>query len=384
MRAQLQQENQESKQDSDNLKSLGKLAGGVAHDFNNLLTIISLHIGSAHDGETQDEKDEAVEVILQAMERANGLTNQLMVFARGGEPQKEELDIVSIIKQSISFMSAWQNLVISLDVTPELPCVWADPNQLSQIFNNLLLNAAQAMKYTGVITISVYLQDGANGRHLYVSIQDQGPGISDSLKKKIFDPYFSTKEMGTGLGLATSHWIALRHDGALNVHDAEGGGARFTLNLPALHVKVVRSKPYLEVELPKLNVLILDDEPAVALGLQRLLVREGHEVEIVHHGEHVARLWTDALESDSPFDLAILDLVQPKGIGGLEAFKELKRIDPGVSAIVMSGYSDDPILANYIKHGFVARLAKPFRKKQLHHALQEALQVDESDVSHEV
>jgi CheY-like chemotaxis protein len=266
-----------------------------------------------------------------------------------------------------------EGLELALDMPDDLPTVWADLDQLAQVIHNLLLNAAEAMNWVGCVRMSASTKDGADGRRVVISVEDQGPGVPAELRNRIFDPYFSTKGAGTGLGLATSYWIVRRHGGDLDITDRPEGGARFSLSLPALHVRVARSPASLEVELPCLKVLILDDESAVADGLRRLLVREGHTAVSVSTGSRVTPLWVSAQESGEPFDLAILDLVQPTGIGGLGALTQLHAADSTARTVVMSGYSEDPVMAEYCEYGFNSRLAKPFGPKRLKLALQQAL-----------
>ena len=373
LRSEQQRALDEADRHSERLESLGKLAGGVAHDFNNLLTVIGLNLSLALGSDDQEERDDSGATMMRAIDRAQGLTKQLMVFARGGEPLREEVDLKPLLREGLAFLGGREELELVLDVPDVLPTVWADPGQLVQVIHNLLLNAAEAMDSVGCVRISASTMDGADGRRVVISVDDQGPGVPVGLRNRIFDPYFSTKGEGTGLGLATSYWIVRRHGGDLKITDAPDGGARFSLSLPALHVRVARSPASLDVDLPCLRVLILDDESAVADGLRRILVREGHTAVSVSTGSRVTPMWVNAQESNEPFDLVILDLVQPEGIGGLGALTELRAADSTARAIVMSGYSEDPVMAEYREHGFNGRLAKPFGPTRLKLALQEAL-----------
>lgn len=373
LHSELRRKKEEATRHTERLEALGKLAGGVAHDFNNLLTVISLNLELLKDTTDPDEQKESALVILQTMNRARGLTRQLMTFARDGEQKREEVKVANLINEGIGFLSGWENIIVRSSLPSRLPTVWADSDQLARVIQNLLLNAAQAMDYSGEINIDTHTEDGASGRHVVVSVQDQGLGVPDALMDQIFDPYFTTKDMGTGLGLATSFWIIRRHGGSLSVQNTKGSGACFKFTLPALHVKVAWSPKSKPIQLPSLYILILEDERPLANGLNRLLTVVGHTVVVTHTGSRVGPIWKNAKESGRPFDLAILDLIQPNGIGGLKALKELRAIAPESRTIVMSGYTDDNVISNYQEHGFNARLSKPFHRTELERALQTAL-----------
>jgi signal transduction histidine kinase/ActR/RegA family two-component response regulator len=375
LRSEQKRAEEEEARHAERLESLGKLAGGVAHDFNNLLTVIGLHLDLAMEAHDEAESEEARDTALQAIERAKGLTKQLMVFARGGEPLREEVALEPLVREALSFLGGHEGLELTLDMPDELPVVWGDPGQLGQVFHNLMLNAAQAMSWCGAIKVSATTRDGADGRTVCVTVEDQGPGVPQSLRNRIFDPYYSTKGNGTGLGLATSYWIVRRHGGDLDVGDAADGGACFSIRMPALHLRVVRSPETAEVALPNLRVLVLDDEVAVADGLRRHLARTGHAAISVVDGTRVAPMWERARAEGRPFDVAILDLVQPGRAGGVDALAQLRAVDPKARAVVMSSYFENPVMVDYAAHGFNARLAKPFRLNELQHALKEACAV---------
>jgi len=373
LRSEQQRAEDEEARHAVRLESLGKLAGGVAHDFNNLLTVIGLHLGLAMEAHDEAEGEEARDTALQAIERAKGLTKQLMVFARGGAPLREEVALGPLVREALSFLRGHEGLELTLDMPDELPMVWGDPGQLGQVFHNLMLNAAQAMSWSGTIKVSVTTRDGSDGRRVCITVEDQGPGVPQELRNRIFDPYYSTKGNGTGLGLATSYWIVRRHDGELDVGDAPGGGASFSIRVPALHLRVVRSQEAVEESLPPLRVLVLDDEVAVADGLRRNLVRIGHTAVSVVDGTRVAPMWEQARADGRPFDVAVLDLVQPGRAGGVDALKQLRSVDSNARAVVMSVYFENPVMEEYTAHGFNARLAKPFRVGDLERALREAI-----------
>lgn len=357
------------------MAALGKLAGGVAHDFNNLLTVIGLQMALGLDEQADaDDRALARTTCVQAIDRAKGLTRQLMTFGRGGAPLREAVDLSALLQEAVGFMRGLDTLELQLDLAPDLPPVWADPDQISQVLHNLTLNAAQAMNNQGRLAVTAVPTDGADGRQVRVTVSDSGPGIPASLRETLFDPYVTTKPHGTGLGLSTSYWILQRHGGTLSVSDAPDGGAVFTLQLPAFHSRAVRSSADAEeLRLPPLRVLVLEDDPLLAAGLRQLLNQEGHEVVLVTESNLVAPTWRLNLEARRPFDVAILDLVQPTGRGGAAALEALRREDPTAHAVVMSGYAESDTMSEHEAHGFQARLAKPFDLSTLRRALHTAL-----------
>lgn len=359
----------ENERQTERLESLGRLAGGVAHDFNNLLMVIGLNIEAAAEIDEPLERQELIAMALESIRQSRGLTRQLMTFSRGGEPLRSEVCLDDLLQSNLSVLSSRAGLRVSCDITDNLPTVWGDRTQLSQVLQNLLINAAQAVDDEGHVQVSISTQSGARGQQVVVSVQDDGPGIPAELQPQIFDPYFTTKEAGTGLGLATAYWIVRRHDGELVMENIETGGARFVLRLPALRVRIARSPVSMTTEVSPLHVLILDDQTEIATGLRRLLMRSGHTAVAVHDGAQVASTWQQHHDSGTPFDLAILDLVHPSGVGGREALAQLRADFPRSPAIVMSGYSDDSVMADHRRYGFDARLAKPFLRGELEKAL---------------
>jgi signal transduction histidine kinase len=355
----------EKEQVTQHLESLGRLAGGVAHDFNNLLMVVGLNIELAEESEDRLERQEVLDAALQSVKQARGLTQQLMTFARDGEPLRSEVNLADLLQSTLSVLSGYASLRVSHDIADELPTVWADSSQLSQVLQNLLINAAQAVNYTGHVQVSITMKNGASGQQVVVCVQDNGPGIPVGLQHQIFDPYFSTKETGTGLGLATAYWIVHRHGGKLMMSNVEGGGARFVFRLPSLRIRIARSPGSTPVPLPPMHVLILEDESRGTMGLRRLLTRLGHTVLAVHSGAQVVSTWSQYQRNGTPFDLAILDRVHPSGVGGREALALLRGEFPHARAVVMSDHAADVGPADYRLEGFSAQLAKPFRLEEL-------------------
>ena len=350
---------------AERLESLGRLAGGVSHDFNNLLTVIGLNIGLATEVDDQQERKELLEAASESVKEAQGLTQQLMTFARNGESLRSEVHLAALLQSSLSVLSGHTSLQISHDIEADLPTVWGDRSQLSQVLQNLLLNAAQAVQYTGHVRISITTENGASGQQVVMRVDDNGPGIPVELRHRIFEPYFTTKDSGTGLGLATAYWIVRRHDGVLMVDNMAASGARLVLRLPALRIRIVRSPGSMLTTLPSMHVLILEDQSSNTIGLRRLLTRLGHTVLAVQSGAQVAPMWGHHHRNGTPFDLAILDQVHPGGMGGQEALGLLQTEYPRARAIIMHAHTEDALLTSSHLEGFSAQLSKPFRLEEL-------------------
>jgi PAS domain S-box-containing protein len=361
---------------SQKLESLGVLAGGLAHDFNNLLTAILGNISLAKLNATPDESvSRYLEFAEQATLRAQNLTQQLLTFARGGSPVKKPLSAKKLIVDSADFAIRGSRSRCEFNIVPNLRSIEADEGQLGQVVNNLVMNADQAMTGGGTVRVS-----GENvtltadnplllkpGDYIKISVTDHGMGIPKDNLKKIFDPYFTTKDKGIGLGLATCYSIMKQHDGHITVESTPGAGATFSLYLPASPVETVPAAP--DTDRAPLHgtgrILVMDDEEIVRDVLHRSLTRLGYVVVSAREGEEAITLYEQALKSDQPFDAVIMDLTIPGGMGGKDAVIRLREIDPAVKAIVASGYSDDPVMAHFRDYGFSGVVSKPYLLKDL-------------------
>jgi len=352
------------------LESLGTLAGGIAHDFNNILTAILGNLSLLQmDAHVSADSAEILEETQAACRTAAGLASQLLTFASGGAPITQVVDVQPIIAQAAAFTARGTSsrCVLNLGAAP-LPAR-ADPSQVAQVIQNLVLNAIQANPHGGNITVDAALLDLADGAHPHltegpyvrVRVCDNGPGIPPDILPRVFDPYFSRKRQGRGLGLAVCHSILAKHGGHIEVSSTLGQGACFTLHLPAAN----------EVELPKATVthsvsvvgarvLIMDDDATVANALNRMLERLGYAVETTSDGASAVAAYQASLTAGRRYDAVILDLTVAGGMGGKDAITELRGIDPGVVGIVSSGYSADPVMANHASYGFSAMLPKPY------------------------
>ncbi len=374
------------------LESIGLLAGGIAHDFNNLLTGI---IGNMSLAKLRTVPQSKIYHCLteagKAADKAKELTYQLLTFSRGGAPIKQTSSIEELVKESADFPLRGSNVKCRYDFPSHLKCVEVDRGQLSQAIHNLVLNAEQAMPEGGIITIEareVTLAPNEcppvpKGEYIRISIIDQGVGIPREHLSSVFDPYFSTKQRGSGLGLATVYSIIHRHNGYILVESKLGEGAQFHIYLPASEkqVKAVRRvRANLEVGtvelLPAKNkrILVMDDKETIRNTAQNILKYLGYEVALVEDGSSAIRLYREARENKRPFNAVIMDLTIAGGMGGKEAIKHLIEYDPGIKAVVSSGFSDDPIMSKFQEYGFKGVLSKPYQVEELRDVLDELME----------
>jgi PAS domain S-box-containing protein len=357
------------------LESLGVLAGGIAHDFNNILSIIlgyiSLARSNAHDPEQVVSRLKDSE---RGVLRARDLTQQLLTFARGGEPVKRIVKLNELLREAAQFGSLGSNVRCEFLLAPEALLVSADEGQLSQVVHNLVINAVQAMPEGGVLTIgSAHCRSAEGEARVCFSVRDTGVGIAEELKVKVFDPYFTTKK-GSGLGLTSCYSIVRRHGGTLSVESAPGAGSCFTVSLPAFvrHLEAAPAPAPVE-NLGCGRILVMDDDPLIQEVAQAMLEQLGYRADCVSDGAAAIGLYRSHLEQGDPYAAVIMDLTVRGGIGGKEAIKSLLDLDPGVQAIVSSGYSDDPVLANCLAYGFRSVLTKPYNKQELSEVLHNLL-----------
>lgn len=371
------------------LESLGILAGGIAHDFNNLLTGIIGNLSLARLSLASKDYAELDEILTSAEKaalRTKDLTQQLLTFARGGVPIKKTTDLRGLIKETAIFALRGSRSKCQFSIPDDLWSVDVDVGQFHQVINNIIINADQAMPEGGTIIVScenVVLGKDAPvplvpGKYVKIAIKDSGVGIAPEHLPKIFDPYFTTKQKGCGLGLATSYSIIKRHGGYISAESTLGKGSTFYIYLPAsahqLKSETEQIKTSEEKSLfIKGRALLMDDDEIVRRVARNILSSLGLEVEVVNDGEAAIHRYQQAKMEDKPFDVVILDLTVPGGMGGKETLQKLKEIDPAVKAIVSSGYSTDPVMSNYKDYGFIDVVPKPYRLRELREALIKAL-----------
>ena len=362
------------------LEQLGLLAGGIAHDFNNLLTAIIGNISLA----TlllppNDEMATRLRDAKNASMRARDLAQQLLTFARGGAPIKKTASIGKLIQDTVSFSLRGTHSRSEFDLGPDLWPAEIDAGQISQVVANLVVNADQAMPNGGTLRVGCgnftydhettpRIPDLKPGEYIRISIRDEGIGISESYLKRIFDPYFTTKEKGTGLGLATTYSIIKNHNGLITVESQIHCGSTFTVYLPASLEREVGIEPTVtttETIMGTGRILIVDDEEAIRDLVEFTLTRLGYEVSQAPSALEGIDLYRGKLKAGKRFDLVILDLTLPGGMGGKEALKKLIEIDPTVNAIVSSGYAMDATMSRYQDFGFRGVISKPYEAAEL-------------------
>jgi len=353
------------------LESLGVFAGGIAHDFNNILTSILANLSFARMQLSPSHSiSKRLEECEKATVRASELTRQLLTFARGGEPVKKLIDPAPLIREAASFVLRGSTVRSIVDLPADLWCLEADAGQLSQSLHNLLINAAQAMANGGEATVR-----GANesldadnphrlplGDYIRITIEDHGCGISRENLARIFDPYFTTKSQGSGLGLASVYSIVKRHGGTVGISSTLGEGSSFDIHLPASPGKRPEGAAVkVTAELPAGGrILIMDDEDFIRAIATEILQYKGYEVASCADGREAVDLYRSARQCNVPYAAVILDLTIPGGMGGKEAAALILELDPDAVLIVSSGYSNDTVIANYQNYGFSGSISKPF------------------------
>jgi two-component system, cell cycle sensor histidine kinase and response regulator CckA len=364
------------------LESLGLLAGGIAHDFNNILTGILGNIsfaGQFLDGAHPARKP--MENAEKASLRAAELAHQLLTFAKGGLPVKKRVSVGSLVQESVSLALHGSNVQSMVDIPASVHAVEADEGQLNQAFNNVIINALQSMPQGGILSVkaeNLTLDAQTEGTlppgdYVKVSFTDQGSGISHEDQSRIFDPYFTTKPGGTGLGLASVHSIVTKHGGKVEVSSSVQQGTTFTFYLHS-----AGEPPAEPLPLPapavfhcqtESTVLVMDDEETIRDLAADILAALGYAVTTCSNGEEAIGLYREASERGKPFLAAIMDLTIPAGMGGKEAAQRILAYDPSARLIVSSGYSNDPVMARHGDYGFCAAVVKPYRWADLQQVL---------------
>ena len=368
-----------------NLESIGVLAGGIAHDFNNILTSI---LGNVSLASSLASEDENISSILgdaeSACGRAKSLAEQLLTFSKGGEPVKKVVDIKELIRQSSHFVLHGSNVKVSYRLDPELWPVEVDVGQIHQVISNVVINAKQAMPNGGEICIiasNVAFDEDDQlslpaGKYVRIEIEDSGTGIASEVIEKVFNPYFTTKDAGSGLGLATCYSIIKRHCGKIFIRNRpRNRGTRVILYLPASgtlpEVESYETDSY--VSQTGCRVLVMDDELAIREVVSNMLGYLGHRPEVAEDGWETVKRFEELETSANPFQLVILDLTIPGGMGGVETARKLREIRPDVTILVSSGYSDHKVMSDYRRYGFQGSIIKPYRVEELSAAINKVL-----------
>jgi signal transduction histidine kinase len=368
------------------LESVGVLAGGIAHDFNNVLTSI---LGSISLSKSMVGKDhEAWKVLTEAEEatiKSKHLTRQLVTFAKGGNPVKKPISIVSLIKNAVHFSLSGSNVNYTFAYPENLLSVLGDEGQIRQVVSNLVINAKESMSSGGILeieagnrTVTVKDDDLEVGEYIFVLFKDHGSGIIPENLTKIFDPYFTTKKRGTGLGLFSSYSIIKKHGGSIEVSSDIGTGTTFTIMLPCAKEKAIVKKHSTLMPLVRSGkILFMDDEELIFLTTGKLLSNTGYDMVYAENGLEALEKYFNAMKHGEPFDLVIMDLTVQGGMGGEECIKKLVLMDSNVTAIISSGYSDNPVMANYKDYGFKGVIVKPYKYSQLIFLMDKVLEESE-------
>ncbi|MBW1645736.1 MAG: PAS domain S-box protein, partial [Deltaproteobacteria bacterium] len=375
---------------AEKIESIGLLAGGIAHDFNNLLQGIrgSLSLSLANEEQLPPLVIRNLQRAEEATRQASALAQQLLTFSRGGEPQVSEIDLQPLVVEAANFVLHGSNVVVRYEFEPDLHRVLADPGQIGQVVHNLVLNAKQAMNDSGVISIragnfTVKPDEPwyglPAGSYVKIHVHDQGPGIPQEIIDKVFDPYFTTKEDGRGLGLATCYSIIKNHGGHISISSVLGDGTTFVIFLPAIEKREEVPEPAPEeTESPAAapatgRILVMDDEELIREIACEMLAMAGYQPTGVADGAAAVKLYRQAMAAGEPFAAVISDLTVPGGMGGQEMAREILRFDADARIIVSSGYASDAVLANYRQAGFVAVINKPYKMAELLKVLQQVL-----------
>lgn len=375
-------------QNTARLESLGILAGGIAHDFNNLLTGIFGYIDLAN----IQSKDKQISYYLSnaigTISRARGLTRQLLTFAKGGAPVKKIGPLFPLVQETTQFALSGSVVSSHFDVPDDLWSSEFDRNQISQVIDNVIINAKQAMPMGGVIEISARnvtfgLKEHPlleKGNYIRISIKDSGIGIPREILNRIFDPFFTTKMEGHGLGLATCYSIIKRHGGCVVVESEPGEGSTFFIYLPAVTDKPVIAK---ENKIPENRpgngvILVMDDEEVIRKTMGEMLKTLGYRIITKKEGKEAVDFYQDELNAGRTIDAMFLDLTVPGGMGGKETVLHIRAIDPHIPVFVASGYAEDPVMSNPDEYGFTASICKPFTVKELSETLEKHLNRSEA------
>jgi nitrogen-specific signal transduction histidine kinase/CheY-like chemotaxis protein len=372
---------------SKKIESIGILAGGIAHDFNNLLTSIMGNVSLAKRFiDPSNKAYDRLNTTEKATHRAQDLTHQLLTFSRGGAPILRPVTLDLIVKQSVNFALSGTNISLDFSVDTELWPVEVDEGQISRVMQNIVTNAIDVMPNGGKLRVllkNIEIEEQnrlqlQRGRYINITLQDEGSGIPQELREKIFDPFFTTKSNGTGLGLAICYSIIKKHQGMITFETDSNSGTCFHIYLPAseLQPQADTSREG-EIIHGMGRILVMDDNEAVLETASEMLCHVGYKVELAKDGSEAVNFYRKALEAGQAYDVVILDLTVPGGMGGKEAIKLIRELDDNARCIVSSGYSNDPIMKEYNRYGFSGVVQKPYELGRLSRSVYNVMLPDE-------
>jgi PAS domain S-box-containing protein len=365
------------------LRTIGTLAGGIAHDFNNVLTIIMGNIElTRRSGASSIDPEKWFDDISKALERATELSNQLLTFSKGGAPVKRDIALSELITEAVSDISVNREVQVEVKIPENLGKVNIDEGQMKQALMHILKNAREAMPDGGLLEISAVRSfiDGesiflSRGEYIHVKIRDSGSGIPSTEVNHVFEPYFTTKQDHPGMGLAVAYSIVKAHNGHISIESDVEKGTIVHIYLPSMNLEKPEEK-IVEKRFPQkshLKVLVMDDETMIRELATEMLDMLGHKPESVYGGEQALERYAGAMASGDPYDLVVMDLTIPNGMGGKEAIVELLKLDPAARVIVSSGYSNDPVMGDFRKFGFSYVMPKPYKMRDFELAIEHAM-----------
>jgi signal transduction histidine kinase/ActR/RegA family two-component response regulator len=362
------------------LESIGVLAGGIAHDFNNFLTVVQGNIEVAKGQLTPSEPaQEFLDQAASACQRAKFLSSQLLTFAKGGAPVRRVVSIAQLVTEAVHLARTGSPAAIEVNIAEGLWSAQVDSGQIGQVLHNILINAREAMSGSGTIQVqarNVLGFDAADPR-VRITTSDNGRGIPEEVLRRIFDPYFTTKPGGSGLGLATAYAIVVKHGGHIAVDSKPGVGSTFTIDLPAsLEAPLSQAPSATAVQTGTERLLVMDDDEALQILFKAVLDHLGYQVQMARDGAEAVALYKAAQAEGNRFDAVLLDLTVAGGMGGVEAAALLKDLDSSAKLIVSSGYSEAPVMSHFAEYGFDAVILKPWTVKEMSEVLRQVLVAD--------
>lgn len=360
---------------NERLEAIGLLAGGIAHDFNNILTGVMGSLSLLRSAGDEEQRKELLDSAEKAAVRARSLTGQLLTFAKGGAPIRKSVETAAILRDVSEFVLRGSSVLLQMEVDDDAWNLNVDTQQFSQVLQNIVTNARQAMNHSGKLTVRASNCVTPRGDLVLIEFEDTGPGIPPDIEERIFDPYFSTKAGGHGLGLATSFSIIQRHGGTIKAGNGINGGALFSLLVPASRETGSQetAQPAAGDDSHSGRILILDDDRTVTETACSMLEKLGYSCDFAEDGEAAVGMYREALEQGRVYRAVIMDLTIPGGFGGAQAVRQVLQIDPEAVVIVSSGYAGNDVMANYESYGFRGVLAKPYTINELSDSLLRAM-----------